>query len=170
MNLEELRQEIDKVDDQLLRLIEQRMDIAGQIADFKKENRLPVLNAAREREKLMKVSDASREDLQDYMRVLYSLLFELSRSYQNRRLNHRTEQYQLIHDAIENTPKLFPKSAQVVCQGVEGSYSSLACERIFANPHVMYVKTFEGVFSAIESGLCEYGLIPIENSTAGSCK
>ena len=48
--------------------------------------------------------------------------------------------------------------------------STMACERIFANPHVMYVKNFEGVFSAIESGLCEYGIIPIENSTAGSVK
>ena len=170
MNLQELREKIDEVDGQLVQLIEQRMDIAGQIADYKKENHLPVLDAAREREKLARVSAVARPDMQDYTRVLYSLLFELSRSYQSRLVANTTEQYELIHNAIENTPKLFPKSAQVVCQGVDGSFSTMACERIFANPHVMYVKNFEGVFSAIESGLCEYGIIPIENSTAGSVK
>ncbi len=170
MNLQELREKIDEVDGQLVQLIEQRMDIAGQIADYKKENHLPVLDAAREREKLARVSAIARPDMQDYTRVLYSLLFELSRSYQSRLVANTTEQYELIHNAIENTPKLFPKSAQVVCQGVDGSFSTMACERIFANPHVMYVKNFEGVFSAIESGLCEYGIIPIENSTAGSVK
>lgn len=170
MNLDELRVEIDKVDDQLIQLVQQRMDIAAQIAGYKKENNLPVLNAAREREKLSMIADASRDDMKDYMRVLYSLVFELSRSYQNRLLDKTTEQYERIHDAIENTPKLFPKSAQVVCQGVDGSYSTMACEKLFAHPDVVYVKHFEGVFSAIESGLCDYGIIPIENSTAGSVK
>ena len=55
MNLQELREKIDEVDGQLVQLIEQRMDIAGQIADYKKENHLPVLDAAREREKLARV-------------------------------------------------------------------------------------------------------------------
>ena len=47
MNLDELRMEIDKVDDQLIRLFAQRMDIAAQIAEYKKQHNLPVLNAAR---------------------------------------------------------------------------------------------------------------------------
>ena len=114
MNLDELRMEIDKVDDQLIRLFAQRMDIAAQIAEYKKQHNLPVLNAAREREKLSMITDASREDMKDNMRVLYSLSFELSRAYQNRLLDTTTEQYELIHDAIENTPKLFPKRANVV--------------------------------------------------------
>ena len=168
MNLDELRMEIDKVDDQLIRLFAQRMDIAAQIAEYKKQHNLPVLNAAREREKLSMITDASREDMKDNMRVLYSLIFELSRAYQNRLLDTTTEQYELIHDAIENTPKLFPKRANVVCQGVDGSYSPMACEKLFANPNVIYVKNFEGVFNAIENGLCDYGIIPVENSTAGS--
>ena len=78
MNLDELRMEIDKVDDQLIRLFAQRMDIAAQIAEYKKQHNLPVLNAAREREKLSMITDASREDMKDNMRVLYSLIFELT--------------------------------------------------------------------------------------------
>ena len=56
------------------------------------------------------------------------------------------------------------------CQGVEGAYSQIACEKIFKNPFIMYFKNFEGVFTAIEKGLCQYGILPIENSTAGSVK
>ena len=96
MNLQELREKIDEVDGQLVQLIEQRMDIAGQIADYKKENHLPVLDAAREREKLARVSAVARPDMQDYTRVLYSLLFELSRSYQSRLVANTTEQYELF--------------------------------------------------------------------------
>jgi chorismate mutase/prephenate dehydratase len=56
----------------------------------------------------------------------------------------------------------------VACQGVEGAYSQIACEKIFKSPSIMYFKNFDGVFNAIEQGLCKYGILPIENSTAGS--
>jgi chorismate mutase/prephenate dehydratase len=58
----------------------------------------------------------------------------------------------------------------VACQGVEGAYSQIACEKMFKNPFIMYFKNFEAVFTAIEQGLCQYGILPIENSTAGSVK
>ena len=58
----------------------------------------------------------------------------------------------------------------VACQGVEGAYSQIACEKMFKSPFIMYFKNFEGVFNAIEQGMCQYGILPIENSTAGSVK
>jgi len=63
---------------------------------------------------------------------------------------------------------MFPASATVACQGVEGAYSQLACSRLFKLPDVYYFSTFDAVFSAIEKGFCQYGVIPLENSTAGS--
>jgi chorismate mutase/prephenate dehydratase len=51
---------------------------------------------------------------------------------------------------------------------VEGAYSQLACDRLFERPNVLYFDSFEAVFSAIEKGLCQYGVVPLENSTAGS--
>ena len=51
---------------------------------------------------------------------------------------------------------------------MEGAYSQQACEKLFRMPNVMYFKTFEAVFSAVEKGLCQYAVIPLENSTAGS--
>jgi chorismate mutase/prephenate dehydratase len=56
----------------------------------------------------------------------------------------------------------------VACQGVEGAYSGIACEKLFARPGIFYFSTFDAVFSAIEKGLCRYGVIPVENSTAGT--
>ena len=103
-----------------------------------------------------------------YTRILYSTIFELSRSYQAKRNGSQTPLFQEITRAIENTPKLFPQSPMVACQGVEGAYSQLACEKIFKSPMIMYFKNFDAVFSAIEKGMCQYGILPIENSTAGS--
>ena len=108
--------------------------------------------------------------MSNYTRVLYSMLFELSRSYQSKCNLEKTPLYQEITNSIENTPKLFPQAPMVACQGVEGAYAQIACEKIFKSPFIMYFKNFEGVFNAIEKGLCQYGILPIENSTAGSVK
>lgn len=168
MELKDYRAQIDAIDDEIVRLFQARMDVAANIADYKKENNLPILQVAREREKLADLTGKTREDLQSYLRVLYSLLFELSRTYQERDI--RTPLYCKIADAIENTPRLFPRNAAVACQGVEGAYSQLACEKLFVSPNIQYFRNFEGVFSAIEAGFCQYGILPIENSTAGSVK
>ena len=170
MELKELRTEIDKIDEELVRLFGARMKIAAQVADYKKKNNLPILMPAREREKLQDVANQAGPEMANYTRVLYSMLFELSRSYQAKLNDERSELYHLISNAIENTPKLFPRAPMVACQGVEGAYSQIACEKIFRNPFIMYFKNFEAVFNAIDQGLCQYGILPIENSTAGSVK
>lgn len=170
MDIKELRQEIDAIDDQIVKLFADRMEVSARIADYKKANELPIYVPAREREKLRDVAEKAGPDMANYTQVLYSMLFELSRSYQSKRSDTMTPLFCSITDAIENTPKLFPQSAMVACQGVEGAYSQIACEKIFKSPLIMYFKNFEGVFNAIEQGLCQYGILPIENSTAGSVK
>ncbi len=170
MELSELRGKIDNIDDQLVKLFAQRMEVAAQIGDYKKEHNLPVFVPAREREKLQDVAEKAGPDFANYTRVLYSMLFELSRSYQSKRNDALSPLYNEITQAIENTPKMLPQAPMVACQGVEGAYSQIACEKIFKNPFIMYFKNFEGVFTAIEKGLCQYGILPIENSTAGSVK
>ena len=170
MDLNELRQQINSIDDELLNLFTRRMDLASQVADYKRAHDLPILQPAREREILKKVADKAGPELGGYARVLFSMLMELSKSYQNKRNNKEIELHRQIDDAIENTPRLFPRSPMVACQGVEGANSQIACEKIFKNPFILYFKSFESVFTAIEQGLCQYGILPIENSTAGSVK
>ncbi len=169
-DLNALRGKIDNIDDKIISLIEERMGVAADISQYKRQNSLPVLDAKREREKLCDIAEKSSPEMREYMRVLYSLVFELSRSYQNRLMEPESELYKSIKSSLENTPNLFPPTAQVACQGAEGANSQKACEVIFKNPSIMYTSSFEGVFSAVASGLCKYGVIPIENSTAGSVK
>ena len=170
MELNELRGQIDQIDDQLVKLFVERMSLSAQVADYKKANHLPIYVPAREREILMEVAKKAGPDMDNYARVLYSMLFELSRSYQNKRNWESSSLHKHVTDSIENTPKLFPQAPMVACQGVEGAYSQIACEKMFKAPFIMYFKNFEGVFQAIEKGLCQYGILPIENSTAGSVK
>lgn len=168
MNLDELRLDIDRIDDEMIKLFQQRMSVAANIAQYKQENNLPVLDPQREREKLHSVASKLPQELQEYGYALYSLIFELSRSSQNRIMNKCGETSSKIRKALEETPATLPFAPIVACQGVEGAYSQLACERVFTNPNIFYFSSFEAVFTAIEKGLCRYGVIPLENSTAGS--
>ena len=170
MDIKELREKIDSIDTELVKLFTERMETSAQIADYKKANNLPIYVPAREREILQDVAEKAGPEMANYTRVLYSMLFELSRSYQSKRNNEETALYKTITDSIEKTPKLFPQAPMVACQGVEGAYAQIACEKIFKSPFIMYFKNFDGVFTAIDQGLCQYGILPIENSTAGSVK
>jgi chorismate mutase/prephenate dehydratase len=168
MDLNEMRAAIDETDDALIKAFCRRMDISASVAQAKKETSLPVYDPARERQKLGEILEKTPDNYKTYAFALYSLLFDLSRSYQDKILNPVSPLTMEISDAIENTGKLFPQSAVVACQGIEGAYSQLACEKLFSIPNIMYCATFESVFSAIDAGLCQYGILPLENSTAGS--
>lgn len=168
MNIEELRTRMNEVDQRLVQDFDERMRIALEIAKYKKANGLPVFDPARERDVLNKQTAAVGEDMAMYVKFLYNTLFDISRSYQQHYMTQRTQLTNRIAHAIEQTPKLFPRQAVVACQGVEGAYSQQACDKLFALPSIMYFKRFEGVFQAIESGLCHYGVLPIENSSYGS--
>ena len=75
MDLNDLRAEIDKIDDELVKLFGQRMDIAAQISDYKIENHLPIYQPAREQSKLQDVAKKASAEMENYTRVLYSMLF-----------------------------------------------------------------------------------------------
>ena len=168
MTIEELRAEIDRIDSEMIRLYGERMETARQIGRYKQENHLPVTDPAREREVLNKAGKEAGEANENGVRALFGFLMAQSRTSQMLDGKKQSELGGLIRRSLEETPQLFPEKAAVACQGVEGAYSQQACEKIFRSPSIMYCRTFENVFSAIESGLCEYGILPIENSLAGS--
>lgn len=168
MDLNDYRTKIDKIDEQIVKLIAKRMDVAADIAAYKKENGLPLIDATRERQKLADLARLAPDGMKEYTQLFYSLMFDLSRSYQGRLVGTTSALPNKINDALENTPKLFPSGVSVVCQGVEGAYQQMACDRVFKNPCISYVNSFEEVFTAIEDGVAKYGVLPLENSTAGS--
>ena len=168
MNLEEVRGLIDSIDERLAGLIKQRMELSAQVADYKKAHNMPVLAAGREREIQAKMAELCGEELERYVRVLYSTMFDISRAYQTSRLGSDAPLNGQLMQALEHTSEQFPRNAVVACQGIEGAYSQLACEKLFASANIAYFKDWSGVFSAVEQGMCRYGILPIENSSAGS--
>ena len=168
MEINELREQIDCIDKEIVSAFVKRMEVAERIAQYKKENNLPVRDGERERKLLNKISDFAGEEMGDYARVLFTTMMDLSRSYQNKKLTTATPLTTSISNAVENTEKLFPTRAKVACQGVEGAYSQKACDKLFPLADITFVNTFENVFHAVESGMCRYGIVPLENSSAGS--
>ena len=163
-----LRKEIDSTDEQIVELLKKRMDVSRRIAEYKKENGLKVFDPRRERELLLRVSELAGEEYESEARVLFSLLMELSRSRQNRITLPKSKYEEILKNAVKDTQPLFPERASVACQGTEGAFAQLACEKLFALPDILYCNSFESVFAAVDKGLCRYGVIPLENSTAGS--
>ena len=166
--LEQLRGQIDQIDDKIIALFKERMQVSDKIALVKKEYDMPTLAPGRERAVLARVAEEAGEEFADYTESLFRTIMAASRSYQNIRSGKKSAVYESVKEALENTPQLFPQRARVACQGIEGAYSQIACDSIFKSPSIMYFKSFDNVFKAVESGMCQYGILPIENSTAGS--
>ena len=169
MELSEIREKIDAVDDQLLDLFLQRMDLSEEVAAYKNEHHLPILNKERERAILAKVTEKSGEK-ERFAYHLFSTLFELARSRQAELIDAPTRVGAQIKAALADMNEVFPQTGLVACQGVEGANSQVACDRLLPRGNIVYVKTFQAVVSAVESGLCRFGVLPIENSSNGSVR
>lgn len=168
MDMEKLRNEIDEIDDSLVKLFEKRMQSTARLAKHKKEHSVPVSDRTREREIIYRMSGKVALELAGYTKSLYNTLFDLSKSYQNSLISPESKLASEIKKSLEGSEKLFPERAVVACQGTEGAYSQFACDRMFKYPEIMYVNSFDSVFEAVGRGLCRYGILPLENSTAGS--
>ena len=167
-DLSEIRKRIDAIDTQICDLFSQRMQCTHEVAEYKRANNKPVLDRGRERAKLADVASKVPEPLRDYSQVLFNLIMEISRAQQSAENNQDSPLAGQIARAVADTPALFPQSAFVACQGVEGAYSQHAADRLFKHATISYFEEFEGVFRAVDQGFCKYGVLPVENSTAGT--
>lgn len=168
MDISELREQINEIDHEIVELYGRRMETARAIGRYKREHNLPVLDSERERSLLNKVAEQAGEENEQGVRALYHLLIDHSRMRQEMDGHPESPLGQQIREIVAAMPAIFPEKAMIACQGVEGAYSQLACEKMIRYPSILYCRTFENVFGAIESGLCQYGILPIENSLAGS--
>ena len=167
-DLSDIRKEIDSIDTQIVELFKRRMSCADAVATYKRAHDLPVLDRSRERELLARRAAQVPEDMKVYTEVLFELLMEASRNRQGERLGTGGHTVEQIRDALAHSPELFPRDAYVACQGVEGAYQQIATDRIFRHANIGYFDTFDAVFRAVEENYADFGVLPIENSTAGS--
>ena len=106
MELSDYRKELDSIDAQMLELFKQRMNTVRGVAEYKKENKLPVLQQGREREILAAAAAGAGEELEDYARTFFATLMDVSRSYQERLTAKGGFISETITDALKNTPPM----------------------------------------------------------------
>lgn len=168
MEIGEIRSRIDKVDDKIASLYSERMGLCREIALYKEKNGVAMENTLREKEILNRVTERMPAEIKLFGKQVFTTMFDTSKAYQSRVLNAHSKIKDRIDALVVNGLKEFPIEASVACQGVEGAYSALAAERMFELSEICYFKDWGSVFTAVEKGLCQYGVLPIENSSVGS--
>ena len=146
-----LRSRIDEIDRQMVRLFEARMEAAKGVADYKIDHSMPVLDAAREEAVL-----ASRAE----MLANPALSGELASLYRHIMALSRAEQQEI----------LLSRGAQAAAySGVPGAYAEEALIDYFGEAKErLQCRGFAEVFEAVAAGRARYGVVPLENSSAGS--
>ncbi|MGN0491383.1 bifunctional chorismate mutase/prephenate dehydratase [Ruminococcus sp.] len=163
-DLGEIRVEIDKIDSELIELFKKRMDCAKAVGLYKKENNIPVLNQNRENEILDNVEEKGGE-YGSHARLLFSNIMELSRALQHNIVGSGKK---LRADILNASSKMQTENVKVGYQGIKGANGHEATLKLFPNGEAVNYKTFADVFDAVDREEVTYGVLPVENSTAGS--
>ena len=168
MELEAIYRQIEETDEAINGLFVRRMELCAELAREKQARGLVLSEVPREREGRIRFREQAGPELEEYAGVMFATMVDVCQSYQSVVLGGESDLCRGIRETLANTEQLFPEKATIVCQGVEGAYSQIAAEKLFREPSITYVKQFEEVFDAIDRGVCRYGVLPLENSTAGS--
>ncbi len=161
MDLNELRQHINRLDKDIIDIFSERMELCRQVAAYKKANGLPVFQSARENEIFERVYHMAPEGMGNCTQVLFKNIIDISKHLQ----------YREIFEDKPNTYAQFriPENVSVACQGTEGANAETAAKQIFGEDcKPTYRSTFAEVFEAVQNGETQFGIIPVQNSTAGS--
>jgi len=168
MDLSQIREQIDVIDDKIASLYGERMKLVNMVSEAKKQTGKAVNDPEREKKILLRVTEKVDESEQVYLKRVFETIFETSKAYQTMHAEYHSLIGEKIKLALEKGELKFPVKAKVACQGVAGAYSGIATDKLFELADITYFKNFDGVFQAVEKGFCKYGVLPIENSSAGS--
>lgn len=161
------RKEIDAVDKQIVELIEQRMDLALEVAKYKMSTGKPIYDREREIQKLEKLGAmASTEFNAKSVQELFLQIMSVSRRYQYSVIG---DQDHIIDKMFSQIDKLkISKDTRVVYTGVPGAFAEAAMVAYFGEDVVAdNVKEFHDAAKMVSEGKADYGVLPIENSSAG---
>ncbi len=166
MDLSKLREELDRIDGQIVKLYEERMEYCSQVADYKIETGRNVLDKAREEEKLRKVRALVHNECNAHgVQELFEQIMSMSRKLQYSKLTAHGAGGRLPFIGVD---ALETDKARVVFQGAEGAYSQMAMMQYFGESvNAFHVDTFREAMCSIEEGRADFAVLPIENSTAG---
>lgn len=158
LDLNEIRKDIDGIDEQLLQLFKQRMVLTRDVARYKAANNMVVFQGDREKAIIDRVKQNSPEELKKSAAFLFMNIMDISKCAQASDITP--------DEAIPHLRRRMERPS-VAVQGVEGAYGHAAYNKLFDNGNASFFASFAEVFEAVENGDVDYGVIPIENSTAG---
>ncbi len=145
-DLKDIRKKIDEIDTQMQTLFEQRLDIVGEVALYKQEHHLPILDASREKSMMEEhLKQVKKEEYLPYYQTFLEDLIDIMKEYQKKKI----------------------ESFHVAYQGSEGAFSHLASLACFPNATLISYPTFEDVFIAVKNRVVDFGVVPFENSYTG---
>lgn len=156
----EMEQKINQIDQRIMQLFEERIHLEREICP---QERVQI-----ERRSAMRYADGEPKDMQGYMRMLYRSMQDIANADTLLFGGGQSGLKTSIESALMDGGDAFPGTGIVACQGAEGAYSQIACDRLFEAADILYFKSFEGVVQAVDGGLCPFGLLPMENSLNGS--
>ena len=162
MDLKELRDQIDIIDSDILSLFMKRMELCRGVAEYKKQNNLPVFQGGREQQVIDRIKSLTNDpELENGTAALFTNIMDISKILQNR---------QILTDNADYSFSLpdFAGARRIGCQGTSGANSEAAARQIFGDRDFIFYRSFEDVFKAVQSGELDYGVLPVHNSTAGS--
>ena len=163
MTLEEIRTQIDEIDEQILPLFLRRMDCAKQVAGIKGKSGQPVFNEARERQILDEMAQEAGEYAGE-TRILFSNLIAMSRAVQHRLLLSGAS----LREAVQSASREAPRAGRVACLGQKGSFSHEALLKLYPDARPLFYEDFAAIFTAVRTEDADLGVLPVENSSAGS--
>ncbi len=167
LDLQEIRKQLDGIDQQMVALFEQRMELCKEVADYKIGTNKPVYDGAREQQKIEAVTGmVEGEFLKQAVRELFTQMMTISRNYQYKQMAENGLQASHSFQPIKN---FSVDGVKVVYQGVEGAYSHGAALKYFGSKASLYhVSTWDDAMKEVELGNADYAVLPIENSSAGA--
>ncbi|MGI6269121.1 MAG: chorismate mutase [Candidatus Howiella sp.] len=165
MSLDKVRQEIDAIDKELVALLQRRLNCSVQVAEVKAAEGIPVLDPAREEKIIGKVKTAGGA-YGEYVAGVYRSIMDVSKELQHDRMGGISPLASEIMAAARFVPPA--KDGRVACQGAPGAFSQAAADRLFPGAAPKFFDSFREVFAAVERGEADYGVLPVENSNAGS--
>ncbi len=162
-DLSKSRESIDRIDRKIVELFEERMKVAGDVAEYKRSTGKKVFDPEREAEKLEVLSTMASTGFNERaIRELFSQIMSISRKYQYSLLTEQGEKF----EELRELPKT--KETRVCFFGAPGSYSEQAMEECFGTDVTSFpAATFKEVMEIVQSQKADFGVLPIENSTTG---
>ena len=145
-SLEEAREKISEADKEIARYFEIRMNAVSEVAQYKKEHSLPVLDTGRENALIAKNKEyITNEEIRDLYILFQKNMMDLSKKYQS----------------------ILISGQKIAFSGIEGAYAHIAAKKIFPEENISPYPSFKKAYTAVVNGKCDSVVLPIENSTAG---